>query len=114
MAPAETMASSRSTASTGAMMAGPLDPSMAAASVAQVSGRTEKKGHFCVYSMKSPSLFMTPAKEMLQAFPSVPSICGSSQCPPYLSFLMDIFPSVSLSLLFLQADLFSLLYRTAG
>lgn len=46
MVPAETMASSRSTASTGAMMAGPLDPSMAVASVAQVSGRTEKKDIF--------------------------------------------------------------------
>lgn len=59
MAPAETMAFSRSTASTGAMMAGPLDPSMAVASVARVSGRTEKKNIFFVYSMKATSLSIT-------------------------------------------------------
>lgn len=117
MVQAGTMASFRSTASTGAMTAGPLDPRMPVTSAAQVSCRTEQRTFLCSLHESTCS-----ARDICLAaalgISICPSVHPSSQCPTYPSFLMDTLPSANLSLLFLcpafhHTDLFSLLYRIA-
>lgn len=73
MVQAGTMASSRSTASTGAMMARPLDPRMPAASVAQVSGSTEQRNFLCSFHESTCSVHDI----CLATVPGI-SVCPSS------------------------------------